>query len=110
MTQLADVLARLERLEALVARLSDGQADTLSPALRRAIGCTWFTAGEAWRLAVAQDQAAQAIGDPRPELIEALEAEGIRSSHGLGRWLAARDGDFERGGSDRGGTLWRMAP
>lgn len=104
-----DILARLERLEALVGRLASGTADMLTPALRRAAGGQWFTAGEAWRLAQSQAEAARATGEPHPELAEALDAEGIRSSHGLGRWLASKDGaGLERGGVDRGGTLWRV--
>jgi hypothetical protein len=104
-------MARLDRLEALVARLCDGRADMLSPALRRAAGFSWVTAGEVWRLATAQAEAAQAMGEPKPELAEALEVEGIRSAHGLGRWLASREGDgFERGGVCRGGVLWLVQP
>ena len=105
----ADLLARLERLEALVARLAAGSPDMLTPALRRATAGLWATAGEMWRLAQAEATAAAAEGRPEPELAEALRLEGVRSSHGLGRWLAAREGQgAERGGTERGGVLWRV--
>lgn len=106
-----DIVARLDRLEAIVSRLAIGAPDLLSPALRRATGGEWVTSGEVWRLAHAQDVAALTVGCPRPELMEALEAEGVRSSHGLGRWLASHEGQgIERGGTERGGVLWRVMP
>ena len=105
-----DVAARLDRIEALLARLTAGLPDILTPAIRRAACDDWFTAGELWRVAVAQAMASATTGDPRPELIEALESEGIRSAHGLGRWISSREGrGFERGGIERGGVLWRVA-
>lgn len=103
-----DLIARVERLEALVSRLVEGQADHLTPALRRAMGDQWGTAGEIWRLAQAEAHAAASTGNPEPELSEALRLEGVRSPHGLGRWIAAREGNgFERGPEVRGGVLWQ---
>ena len=106
-----DVLARLDRLEALVARLMIGQGDVLLPALRRSAAGEWFTSGEVWRLALSEDEAASAWGKPRPELIEAMELEGICTAHGLGRWLAQRVGSgIDRAEPARGGVLWRVTP
>ncbi|WP_353350457.1 hypothetical protein [Aquicoccus sp. SU-CL01552] len=101
------LIARIERLEAQVARLTEGQADFLTPALRRATGGEWKTAGELWRLAQAEAHAAAATGDPEPELAEALRLEGIQSAHGLGRWLAGREDEgVERGPACRDGVLY----
>lgn len=109
--QLADLLARVDRLGRLVARLMAEQPDALSPAIRSATNGDWFIAGEVWRLAQAGAFAADATGAPRPELADALERAGVRSAHALGRWLAAREGvAFERGKIERGGVQWRVLP
>lgn len=105
--QLADILARLDRVEALVARHVE-PVDFLTPALRRFMRDGWFTAGEIWRLADAQAKACASIGEPEPESTEALRLEGIRSPHGPGRWIAEREGrGFERAAASRQGVLWR---
>lgn len=104
--QMAEILDRLAALEAEVEILRRGRPDTLTPAIRRATRGSWFTVSEVWRLAQAQTEAAASIGAPLPELAEAIEAEGIRSSHGLARWMVRRDG-YERGGREAEGTLWR---
>lgn len=102
------LLARLDRMERLLERLAADQPDLLTPAIRRATRGEVFTAGELFRLAEAQGGAAAASGEPRPELPEALELSGIVSAHGLGRWLAAREGrGVERVATERAGTLWR---
>ena len=104
-----DILARIDLLEAQVARLTQAQQDQLTPALRRAIGSEWFSSGEAWRMAEAEAQAAASTGEAEPELAEALRLEGIRTPHGLGRWLAVRPRDeIERGPECRGGVLYRV--
>ncbi|RWR08483.1 hypothetical protein [Paenirhodobacter populi] len=101
------ILARLDRQEMLLERLAAGLPDLLTPALRRATGGEAFLAGEVFRLARTQDEAAAATGMPRPELPEALELSGIWSAHGLSRWLAAREGSgVERVGVEHGTALW----
>ncbi|MDO6584813.1 hypothetical protein Q4543_04710 [Salipiger sp. 1_MG-2023] len=104
-----DVAARFDRIEAMLERMTEGHPDFLTPALRRAMRTEWVTAGELWALAQALDMAAEAEGNPRPELPEALQLAGLLSSHGLGRWLAKREGQgFIRGAATNGGTLWHV--
>lgn len=103
--------ARVARLERSFERLHEARSDALVPVLRREMGDEWVTAGELWRLAEAQEDQAAATGEPPPELVEALEDTGIHSAHGLGRWLAAREGQgFIRGEIVKGGVLWRRDP
>lgn len=111
MSDLAEIKARLARIERLLILTLGGEA--IQPDERLALALAeaapgWFTAGEAWRLAQAIGAAAAATGDPEPPLSAALRAAGITSPHGLGRWLAAHEGQgFERGGVERGGVQWR---
>ena len=105
------ILERLERIEAAMVHV----LNRIEPRgrLRLAIAATtddWTTSGEIWRMAVAEEAAAAATGEARPELIMAMEAAGIVSPHGLGRWLAAHEGDgIERGPVCREGVLFRVA-
>lgn len=100
----------IKRLEARVARLEAGPVDLLTPALQRAMGDEWSTGGELWRMAEAQRLQDEATGELEHELVEALRLEGITSSHGLGRWLAAHEGKgFIRGSATNGGTTYRAA-
>lgn len=106
---LHQIAARLDRHEALLERLAAGLPDLLTPALRRATRGAPFLAGELFRLARAEDEAAFATGLPRPELAEALEMSAVWSAHGLARWIAAREGQgFERVGTEGGSVLWIM--
>ncbi|MHA7865874.1 MAG: hypothetical protein ACX93U_00085 [Salipiger thiooxidans] len=108
MTGYDDLIARLDALEMAIQRLSETGADALTGALHRAMRNEWVTAGELWRHAASLDLEAEVEGRPRPELAEALERAGIVSAHGLGRWLAKREGQgFERGAVERGGIQWR---
>ncbi|OSP53821.1 hypothetical protein [Pseudoruegeria sp. SK021] len=102
--------ARLDRIEALILHLIGAAQPSprhLVTAIADATDGQWFLAGEVWRMAKAEATAAAATGGTEPELAAALRAEGVTSAHGLGRFLAAREGEtFQRGGTERGGTRW----
>lgn len=111
----ADNSDRLDRIEAKLDMLlaaihgapSGGAELRLLSALNDASDGNWFTSGELWRLSQAEATAAVANGLPVPDLAEAIAANGISSSHGLGRWLAGRNAEeVERAGAERGGVLW----
>lgn len=109
---LADLQALLPLVIAAMNRLGPPEPEpdvALLAALAEASGGDWFTSGEMWRLACVEATAAAAEGRAEPDLAAALVLAGRTTSHGLGRWLGERVGQgVERGGEERGSTLWRV--
>jgi hypothetical protein len=69
-----------------------------------------FTANEAMEAAKGDAAAAAAAGLRLPDLPHELERAGINSTHGLGRWLAAREGrGVSRAMVERTGVVWKVA-
>ena len=106
---LETVLERQERLEAMLAQLlpmpdpvpEPQPVPPLVQALAVAFGAAGFTSREAWERARTSDGA----------LWVALETEGIRSVHHLGRWLGNhRSAGVERSTVERDGCLWHCDP
>lgn len=106
----AAILARLERLERLVAALVPDQGDWLVTELRAAFPqgrC--FTARDALELSEAVGLHARIAGAPTPDICEAMQVAGATSVRRLGRWLAQQEGrTTARVGRDGAGTYWRM--
>ena len=110
MTDQAAILARLERLERLVAALVPDEGDWLASELRAAYpDGRAFLARDAWDLAEAAGIRARVAGDPQPDICEAMLVAGATSVRRLGRWLAQQEGrTAARVGRDGAGTYWRM--
>jgi len=107
-----DMLARstaaLERIALALERLAETRPPrpALLDALHDAFGSSPFTAGEAVKLAEAETAEAATLGQAPPALSAAMHAEGIRSTHALGRRLAKLGA--HRVCREGGGTLWQV--
>lgn len=105
-----DMQARLARIEAaLLLLLPEAERPEAAAAqlLGEATRGGWFTSGEAWGIVRAKAVTAAKDAQPEPDLSIAMRAAGVRSPHGLGRWLASQ-ANVERGPDMRDGVLWRV--
>lgn len=109
----ADVIRRLARIEAMLAQLigQDAPAPAIDPVplIADLTGGDWFTAGELWHSVDALRKAAEAIGEPVPDVVQAFSDLGLSSVKSLGKWLSARPAEIiERTERTRAGILWRV--
>lgn len=107
----ADVIRRLARIEAMLAQLMGQDAPAIDPVplIADLTGSDWFTAAELWKAVDDLRKAAEAIGEPVPDVVQALSDLGLFSVKSLGKWLAARPAEIiERTERTRAGILWRV--
>jgi hypothetical protein len=107
----AALLAELRRIaDALEALAPAEAADPVLAAIAERFGSSPFTSAEAAASAASEADWASAAGLRLPPLPAALAAAGVSGAHGLGRFLAAREGrGVIRVGQERTGTLWAVA-
>lgn len=108
----ADIIRRLARIEAMLAQLIGQDAPAMDPVplIADLTGGDWFTAAELWLSVNALRTAAEAIGEPVPDIVQAFFDLGIFSVKSLGKWLSARPAEIiERTERTRAGILWRVA-
>ncbi|TJZ91610.1 hypothetical protein FA743_10970 [Paracoccus gahaiensis] len=109
----AAILRRLERIEAMLAQLV-GLIDEPAvidpmPMIAELTGGDWFTASELWQSVEALRAAAEATGEPTPDVAQAFSGLSITSVKSLGRWLSGRSAEvIERTERTRAGVLWRV--
>lgn len=107
----ADIIRRLARIEAMLAQLIGQDAPAIDPVplIADLTGGDWFTAGELWQSVDALRKAAEAIGEPVPDVVQAFSDLGLSSVKSLGKWLSARPAEIiERTERTRAGILWRV--
>ncbi|TNB96498.1 hypothetical protein [Paracoccus marcusii] len=108
----ADIIRRLARIEAMLAVLIGQDAPAIDPVplIADLTDSDWFTAGELWQSVDALRKAAEAIGEPVPDVVQAFSDLGLSSVKSLGKWLSARPAEIiERTERTRAGILWRIA-
>lgn len=107
----ADVIRRLARIEAMLAQLMGQDAPAIDPVplIADLTDGDWFTAAELWQSVDALRKAAEAIGEPVPDVVQAFSDLGLSSVKSLGKWLSARPAKIiERTERTRAGILWRV--
>lgn len=108
---LAQMDARQARIEFMLAQLVAPAEPAINPVpmIADLTGGDWFTASELWQSVQALRLAAEAVGEPAHDVVQAFADLGIFSVKSLGKWLAARpDESIERTERTRAGVLWRI--
>lgn len=110
---LAQMDARQARIEAMLLEITGRKTDAVAnDLLQRVAALTsgeWFAVRELWGLVEDLRRAAEATGEPAPEVVQALDDLGLSSTRSLGKWLALQDPALvERTEKTRDGLLWRV--
>lgn len=110
---LAQMDARQARIEAMLTQLLNGRKDQADHDLLQLIAHLTegggFWAKDLWTTANRMRTAAEATGEPVPDIARAFDDLGLVSVKSLGRWLAAQDPVVvERSEKTRDGILWRV--
>lgn len=110
---LTEMAARQTRIEAMLVQLTGAKTDTAAGDLLQLIaslsGGSWFAARELWAMVEDLRRAAEATGEPVPEIAAAFDDLGLSSVKSLGKWLATQDPVVvKRTDRTRDGVLWQV--
>ncbi|TGN58597.1 hypothetical protein E4L95_12365 [Paracoccus liaowanqingii] len=110
---LAQMDARQARIEAMLAQvIGGGKASVEHDLVQQVADLTageWFAARELWATIGEMRTAAEATGEPVPDIAQAFDDLGLASTKSLGRWLAVQDpAVVQRTEKTRDGLLWRV--
>lgn len=109
----ADIIRRLERIEAMLLQLTGAKTDTTATDLLQLVaslsGGSLFAARELWAMVEDLRRAAEATGEPIPEIAAAFDDLGLSSVKSLGKWLSTQDPVVvKRTDRTRDGVLWQV--
>lgn len=110
---LIEMSARQSRIESMLAeifpvRLNSADRDLLQM-IAALQGKEWFWASQLWSTVQDLRDAAEATGEPVPDIARAFDDLGLASAKSLGRWLSAQDPEaVKRSGKTRDGVLWHV--
>jgi DNA-directed RNA polymerase specialized sigma54-like protein len=105
--------ARQARIELMLAQILPVRLNSADRDLLQMIaamqGKGGFWAKELWATVQDLRAAAEASGEPIPDIAQAFDDLGLTSVKSLGRWLAAQDTSVvERSEKTRDGILWQV--